>query len=182
MLFITISNGLITLSLFGHQLILSIVRFWLWSLVTLVCFVIMFFMSFTLHGVLLTDFLKTYTYFSSLEESKFYLIVGTMYFIMAVILAVIYKLFLKLSKHPISHGGLLGVSLGIFVFLILQLSGLPLFQSKELEHVAFNLFWQLLEQGIGGMVIGYIYKILNDHQTKKYGLLQIKRKTSHSDF
>lgn len=173
---IKISEGIITISLLGREMMLSIVRFYLWSLVTLICFFIMFLLSFTVHGIILTDYLKTNSYFSNLNETDFYLIVGLMYFTLAVMLTVIYKRFLKHSKRPIFHGGLVGIAFGIIVFIALKLSGLPLFKNNELGHNAFNLFWQLLEQGIGGMVIGYIYKILNDHQTKKYGLLRFRRK------
>jgi len=153
---------------------LSIIRFYLWSLVTLICFFIMFFLSFAVHGIILTDFLKTISYISELDETGFYLLVGSLYFSLAVVLTVIYKIFLKSSKSPVLHGALVGVVFGLLVFILLKLSGLPLFKGNE--HIAFNLFWQLLEQGVGGMVIGYIYKILHEHQTKKYGLLRIKRK------
>ena len=93
-----------------------------------------------------------------------------------MILTVLFKIFLKDSSKPILHGGLVGIAFGMAVFAVLKMSGLPLFKNDELGHNAFNLFWQLLEQGIGGMVIGYIYKILNDHQTKKYGLLRFKKR------
>lgn len=164
----------------GNQMMISIVRFYLWSLVTLICFFIMLFLSFMVHGIILTDYLKTNANFSNLDEVDFYTIVVLLYFILAAILTVIFKIFLKKSTRPVVHGAMVGIAFGILVFTILKLSGLPLFKNNELGHNAFNLFWQLLEQGIGGMVIGYIYKILHNHQTKKYGLIRFKRRDQGS--
>ncbi len=136
----------------------------------------MFFLSFMVHGIILTDYLKTNSNFSNLDKVDFYAIVVSLYFLLAVILTVIFKTFLKKSTQPVVHGAMVGIGFGIVVFTILKFSGLPLFKNNELGHNAFNLFWQLLEQGIGGMVIGYIYRILHNHQTKKYGLLRFRRR------
>ncbi|MEM9052803.1 MAG: hypothetical protein AAGC47_12190, partial [Bacteroidota bacterium] len=53
-------------------------------------------------------------------------------------------------------GGFMGIALGFFIYLIAFVFGIS-FKGSGTEHVIVDFIWQMIEQGIGGGVIGFVY-------------------------
>lgn len=49
-------------------------------------------------------------------------------------------------------GMLLGAMVGVVVYVLVFISGFS-FASHELHHVALDFIWQLVEQGLGGLMV-----------------------------
>ena len=50
----------------------------------------------------------------------------------------------------------MGIALGFFIYLIAFVFGIS-FKGSGTEHVIVDFIWQMIEQGIGGGVIGFVY-------------------------
>lgn len=118
----------------------------------------MFLISWLWHGLALTD----------LEEIRIPL---TLYFCLAGIVYVVLGLAMTFAIHTaIMHewislkrafpftSMLLGAALGFFVYLAIFVLGMS-FTKGGMVHVVADVLWQMLEQGIGGLMVslGIIY-------------------------
>src|SRR5690348_11874133 len=120
-----------------------------WLIVVLV----MFSLSIIWHGIILNDLerldvpLQQYLYFSFI----FYLVIGfaLMYFFLI-------SFSLKKVK-PIIRGILLGVFTGLAVYFIMELTGVSFTSNLSEKQLVVDLTWQAIEQGIGGLVIVFVY-------------------------
>ena len=117
-----------------------------WGLAT----VVMLFFSFIWHGVILNDLIhvpKPYVLFYSIA-SLTYVVIGFM-------LTFVFT-YLSMGIGIKMKGGLMGVALGFFIYLIAFVFGIS-FKGSGTEHIVVDFAWQMIEQGIGGGVIGFVY-------------------------
>jgi DMSO/TMAO reductase YedYZ heme-binding membrane subunit len=78
------------------------------------------------------------------------------YFILALLMTYIYTRFYK-KESPIKDGILLGALFGIIWVFPHQLA-MAAAHGEPLLYVFKNGIWHIVEQGIGGLIIGVIYK------------------------
>ncbi len=117
-----------------------------WGFATLV----MLFFSFLWHGVILNDLIhipKPYELFYSLAALT-YVVIG-------FVLTFVYT-YLSMGIGIKMKGGLMGMALGFFIYLIAFVFGIS-FKGSGTEHIVVDFAWQMIEQGIGGGVIGFVY-------------------------
>jgi len=117
-----------------------------WGLAT----VVMLFFSFIWHGVILNDLIhvpKPYVLFYSIA-SLTYVVIG---FVLTFVFT-----YLSMGIGIKMKGGLMGVALGFFIYLIAFVFGIS-FKGSGTEHIVVDFAWQMIEQGIGGGVIGFVY-------------------------
>lgn len=120
--------------------------------------VVMYGLSYVWHGLVLTD----------LQELRIPL---TLYMILAGIVYTLIGLGLTLATHvAIGHewinlkrgfpamAMLLGAAAGFVVYLLVFILGMS-FTKHGVEHVVVDALWQMLEQGLGGLMVslGIIY-------------------------
>ena len=55
-------------------------------------------------------------------------------------------------------GFLMGVALGFFIYLIAFVLGVS-FKGSGTQHIVVDFLWQMIEQGIGGGVVGTVYML-----------------------
>lgn len=108
--------------------------------------VVMLGLSYTWHGVLLNDLDNQPTTFFPLLLVV-YLVIG---------FALTFAYYYVQTKRVLKYKGLLlGAVFGFFIYLIVYVLGLSLKNSSQEYLVVFDFLWQMLEQGIGGGIIGY---------------------------
>lgn len=121
---------------------------------------VMFGLSFLWHGVILVD----------LQELR---IPISLYTVLAALVYLVVGLGLTICTHKaieyewISLRGafpfmsfLVGAAAGFFVYLVIFVLGMS-FAKPGMVHVAVDVLWQMLEQGVGGLMVslGIIYDI-----------------------
>lgn len=107
------------------------------------------------HGVLLNDLLDI-----SYPLSFFLTLCGIVYLVVSFVLAFAFE-YLRVGEAFIPKGIGLGSILGFFLYLIAFTIGVS-FQGHGTEHIVVNFVWQMIEQGFGGAVIGFV--LLLDHR------------------
>jgi hypothetical protein len=119
-----------------------------WGLSVLV----MMALSFLWHGVILNDFIhvpKPYGLFYSLAALAYILIGFVLTFVFT---------YLSMGIGIKMKGGFMGLALGFFIYLIAFVLGVS-FKGSGTEHVVVDFAWQMIEQGIGGGVVGFVYEM-----------------------
>ncbi len=112
----------------------------------------MFALSYLWHGTVLNDLkdlgddLGLYLLFSITG----YLLLGLMYAILQ--LGLIHMEWIDLRENPIPKMMLAGLGLGMIIGSVLLALTLPLKGRVEAEHVWLDLAWQVVEQGVGGLM------------------------------
>jgi hypothetical protein len=66
--------------------------------------------------------------------------------------------YVKPIKNLMFKGFLGGVAFGFFLYLVAFTLGVS-FKSGETKHVVVDFVWQMIEQGIGGMVVAYVFSV-----------------------
>lgn len=102
------------------------------------------------HGVVLTDL----NYIPS-PETLFYLLFVLVYILIGFTLTFAYN-YLSMGIGLRLKSSLLGVTLGFFIYLIAFVFGVS-FKGSGTAHVVLDFVWQMIEQGIGGSMIGFVY-------------------------
>ena len=68
-----------------------------------------------------------------------------------------FKIFDKyLKRRPIIRGLVAGASCGIAFFMIATVVGVSFSTGSKLENMLLDVIWQLIEQSMGGLVVGII--------------------------
>jgi uncharacterized protein YacL len=127
----------------------------------LITSMVMFSLSYVWHGLILND-LKNLQY--PIEMFSFLAVI--LYLMLGFVLAFLYN-YLNFSRNIKFKGSILGIFLGFFTYLIAFVLGVS-FGGSKIEHVAVDFIWQMLEQGIGGLIVSAVFlfsaqlkKILN---------------------
>jgi hypothetical protein len=115
----------------------------------------MFILSYVWHGVILNDFSKL-----SYPKEFFLILAAITYVFIGFVLVKFYeaKIFEKTFYHkPLLRGIVKGTLCGIIFFLIATVVGVSFNTGSGLKNFALDFVWQVLEQGIGGFVVGFTY-------------------------
>jgi hypothetical protein len=120
----------------------------------LLCFVAMYGISYVWHGVVLNDFLKI-----SYPKDVFMIVAGVVYFIIALVITIL-TYALKKIKDSFKYGIAVGAASGIFIYAVAFLLGISFNAVIDVKMIAFDLGWQTFEQGFGGLICGWTYRIM----------------------
>jgi hypothetical protein len=117
-----------------------------WGLATLV----MMAFSYLWHGIILNDLIHV-----PQPYTLFYLLGSLVYVVIAFTLTFVF-VYLSMGIGIKMKGSLMGMALGFFIYLIAFVFGIS-FKGTGTEHVVVDFLWQMIEQGIGGSVVGLVY-------------------------
>lgn len=116
--------------------------------------VFMYGISYVWHGVVLND-LARLTY----PKDVFLSLAALAYLCFGFALAIAIH-FIQIKKSKVTRGLLFGVPLGLFVYLIAFVFGISFNGSFKMNHVIMDVTWQVIEQGLGGVVGGFVYSLI----------------------
>lgn len=116
--------------------------------------IFMYGISYLWHGVILND-LARLTY----PKDLFLMLAGLAYLGFGFALAVAIS-YIHINKPKVLKGLIFGVPLGMFVYLVAFVFGISFNSSPKLVHVAMDVTWQVIEQGLGGVVAGLAYTVV----------------------
>ena len=81
----------------------------------------------------------------------------------------IIKYFLaQFGKNKVRRGLMIGMPMGIFIYLITFIFGISFYSNPTLNHILFDLSWQVIEQAIGGAVAGGLLSITAGVRSHKH--------------
>ncbi|MES2568043.1 MAG: hypothetical protein V4565_14305 [Bacteroidota bacterium] len=103
------------------------------------------------HGVFLNDLNRI-----SFSKALFLGLAALVYLVISFILYRTYesKLLAKYITQPVLRGVVSGAFLGFFLFAIVTVLGISLTKDVNITYILADCGWQLVEQVIGGVVIG----------------------------
>ena len=138
-------------------LTMSTKRFFLvWILVS----ILMFLLSYAWHGYVLNDFSRlNYPKVIFLVLSAFAYIIICFFFVNVVETNFYEKLFFH---KQILKGVMKGVFCGVVFFLIGTVVGVSFNTGSGLKNLVLDLAWQMIEQGVGGGVVGLMYVLVEN--------------------
>lgn len=119
---------------------------WFFSLLTMLT------LSYVWHGVILND-LRNVNY----PSWYFFLLLLLVYSIIAFLLTMAFN-YADPKKNLASKGFVGGAAFGFFLYLVAFTLGVS-FKSGETKHIVVDFVWQMIEQGVGGMVVAYVFAI-----------------------
>lgn len=131
-------------------------------LAMLISVLLMFGLSYLWHGVFLTDFSRIQIPFNIFLS----LMLAAYFGISLLLLIIIKSKILHISLE--SKGFLCGAALGLIIYLIALTLGFSFNNSVSRSQSLLDMAWQMLEQGIGGFVIGKICHIAKDIEEHKH--------------
>lgn len=111
----------------------------------------MYILSYLWHGVFLNDIEKV-TY----SPYLFYTLSVIVYLFIGYILTMLTIRVDVFSKKYI-NGTFIGGIMGFFIYLIAFVLGVSFVDGSSLDHVAIDFMWQMMEQGAGGILAGFLY-------------------------
>lgn len=117
---------------------------------------VMMALSFLWHGVILNDFIHV-----PQPYALFYSLAVLTYILIGFVLTFVFT-YLSMGIGIKMKGGLMGLALGFFIYLIAFVFGVS-FKGSGTEHVVVDFVWQMIEQGIGGGVVGFVYQMAKRH-------------------
>lgn len=123
-----------------------------WGLSTLV----MLTCSYVWHGVVLNDLI-----FIPRPVELFYGLAVLAYLVIGFALTFVYN-YLSMGIGLRMKSGFMGVAMGFFIYLIAFVLGVS-FGGEHSSHIFVDFAWQMIEQGIGGGVIGFVYFLSRRH-------------------
>ena len=68
------------------------------------------------------------------------------------------------KKNPVWRGTLIGILVGFVIFLIVFVLGTSFASRVDSTHVTIDFLWQLIEQGVSGMVVGYVFYYIEQRE------------------
>lgn len=122
--------------------------------------IVMFILFYVWHGIFLTDFSRlTYPKEIFLVFAAFvYLIIG---FVAAK--AIDIKLLEKhFKRKPLIKGVVSGAAIGFGLFIVSTVIGVSFSTGSKIENLLLDGCWQVIEQGIGGVVVGIAHFFVFD--------------------
>ena len=113
--------------------------------------IIMFSLSYLWHGIFLNDFSQL-----NYPQQIFFVIAILVYLIISMGIAIVYshpKLD-DMKKQPLRKGLLVGAVFGFALYMITLVIGVSFTRTMTMGNIMFDCAWQMLEQAIGGGVVG----------------------------
>lgn len=114
----------------------------------------MFVLSFIWHGQILNDLklisvsLQTYLMISAVVYVGIGLIITSLTYLG------------KRIKDSFRYGVVAGAAVGLFIYAIAFVFGISFYAGFDLKVVLFDATWQAVEQGLGGLICGWIYRTM----------------------
>ena len=141
---------------------MSVKRF---SLSWLAASIVMFTISYAWHGIVLNDFIRL-----NYPKSIFLVFAALMYIIIGfvVVKVVDTKTYDHLFTGQIMKGLVKGAFCGFVFFLIAIVVGISFSKATGIKHLAVDIAWQMIEQGIGGVVVMMVYMATENSFFWKY--------------
>ena len=124
----------------------------------------MFSLSYLWHGIFLNDFSQL-----NYPQQVFFVIAILVYLIISMGIAVVYShpkldVYANLKKQPLQKGLLVGAAFGFALYMITLVIGVSFTRTMNLGNIMFDCGWQMLEQAIGGAVVGIANVVVsNEH-------------------
>jgi hypothetical protein len=114
--------------------------------------IVMFSLSYIWHGVFLNDFSRL-----NYPKQIFFVIAIIVYLIISLGIAIVYSHHRldAYKKQPLKKGLIVGVAFGFALYMITLVIGVSFTRTLSLGNIMFDCAWQMLEQGIGGIVVGF---------------------------
>ena len=96
--------------------------------------------------------------------SLFLLFASVVYLVAGAFVAKVYTLeiFSRFTKHPFLKGLLSGSVCGILLYLISLVIGVSFSRSITMQYMLIDITWQMIEQGLGGLVVGVVHAFVWD--------------------
>lgn len=117
-----------------------------WVVTALLSTVSMLILSYIWHGLILTDL-----DYLPIPLSYFLLCSAIVYLVVSSFL--VWAVYRLRKKFAIKYlGFFMGAVTGFFLYLIVFTKGL-VFHNYEVSHVILDFIWQMVEQGIGGLIV-----------------------------
>lgn len=117
---------------------------------------VMFLLSFLWHGVFLNDLDKV-----SYPPALFYGLAAFTYLCIGFVVTVM-TIKVEISSKKYANGTFFGGILGFFFYLITFVLGVSFSDGSDLNHVAIDFMWQMLETGAGGLTAGFMYSFYKE--------------------
>ena len=126
----------------------------------LVASAVMFMLSYLWHGIILNDYsrLSYPTQLFLIFSSIVYLIIG---FVVAKAIDIQF-LETYFKRKPILRGALCGAACGLLFFLMATVIGVSFSTGANVKNLLFDVTWQILEQSIGGVMVGLVHIFVYD--------------------
>lgn len=121
--------------------------------------IVMFVFSYIWHGVMLNDVnMIRYPF------GLFLLFASIVYLVAGALVAKVYTLefFSRFAKHPFIKGLLVGALCGILLYIISIVVGVSYTKTLSREYMLIDITWQMIEQAIGGFVVGVVHVFVWD--------------------
>jgi hypothetical protein len=122
----------------------------------LLTFASMYLVSYLWHGVLLNDLSRI-----SYPLHLFLFLVAIIYFGISLAIVALTYLLPHIS-NIVLRGWLIGLCIGVFIYLIAFAFGVSFYTNPTLKHILFDLSWQVVEGSFGGLVAAWTLKIFVD--------------------
>lgn len=113
---------------------------------------IMLVLSLFWHGIVLTDL-----HYIPSPHILFYALLALVYILIGFTLTFLYT-YLSMGIGLKLKSSFMGIAFGFFIYLIAFVLGIS-FKGNGTAHVVVDFVWQMIEQGIGGSVIGLVYML-----------------------
>jgi hypothetical protein len=119
----------------------------------------MFLLSYVWHGIALNDFNML-----SIPLGLYLLFASVVYLVAGAVVAKAYSLdiFSRISRHPFLRGLAAGALCGVMLYLISLVIGLSFSKNVTLQFMLIDITWQMIEQGIGGFIVGLVHVFVWD--------------------
>lgn len=114
--------------------------------------IVMFSLSYLWHGLFLNDFARL-----NYPKQVFFVIAIIVYLIISLGIVIVYShprldIF---KKQPLRKGVLIGAGFGFALYMITLVIGVSFTRTMSLGNIMFDCGWQMLEQAVGGAVVGF---------------------------
>lgn len=113
---------------------------------------VMMLLSYVWHGLVLNDLMHIPS-----PHALFYALAFGVYILIGFSITFIFT-YLSMGIGVRMKGSLMGIASGFFIYLIAFVFGIS-FKGNGTEHVVADFLWQMIEQGVGGAVIGGVYAL-----------------------
>lgn len=71
------------------------------------------------------------------------------------------------EKSPLLRGALVGGISGACIYIMAVVVGVSYSASHSIEHILLDFSWQIVEQAIGGMIVGLVHFYVSIYEFNK---------------